>query len=236
MAAPDDPIRQHVFERLRPPGSLAHVLGTDHFGRDLLSRLMYGARISLLVGVFSVGIAAGIGGAIGILAGYFGGALDQALMAVVEVLMAFPLILLAIAIVAVLGAGVINLMLAVGISNVPAFVRLTRGEVIRHRSREYVEAARALGAGHAQLILRHVLRNCWSPIIVGNDHRGRHQVPPARPVDLAGPRPRDYRHGPRVQPSRRRDSRRARPAAAGGVCGRGKRVTRRFILMFGGRS
>lgn len=166
LLAPHDPIRQAVFERLRPPGSAAHVLGTDHFGRDLLSRLMYGARVSLLVGVLSVAVASGAGTAAGVLAGYFGGILDQTLMAVVEVLMAFPLILLAIAIVAVLGGGVMNVMLAVGIANVPAFARLARAEIVRHRGREYVEAARALGAGHRRLITRHLLPNSWSPIIV----------------------------------------------------------------------
>lgn len=161
-----DPLQQRLLERLQPPGTPGHPLGTDNFGRDLFARLVYGARISILVGVVSVAIAAGVGSVVGLLGGYYGGVLDQALMRVVDVLMAFPLILLAIAIVAFLGGGLFNLMLAVGISSVPPFARVVRGEVLVQRTRDYVEAARALGAGGGRLMRRHLLPNSLSPIVV----------------------------------------------------------------------
>ncbi len=161
-----DPLQQRLLERLRPPMTPGHPMGTDNFGRDLFARLVYGSRISILVGVLSVAIAAGIGSAMGLVGGYYGGVLDQALMRVVDVLMAFPLILLAIAIVAFLGGGLLNLMLAVGISSVPPFARIVRGEVLTQRRRDYVEAARALGAGHSRVIRRHILPNSLSPIVV----------------------------------------------------------------------
>jgi len=161
-----DPLQQRLLERLKPPGTPGHLLGTDNFGRDLFARIVYGARISILVGVVSVAIAAGLGSAVGLLGGYYGGTLDHALMRVVDVLMAFPLILLAIAIVAFLGGGLFNLMLAVGISSVPPFARVVRGEVLAQRTRDYVEAARALGAGGGRLMGRHLLPNSLSPIVV----------------------------------------------------------------------
>jgi len=164
--APRDPLQQRLLERLKPPGTPGHPLGTDNFGRDLFARIVYGARISILVGVVSVAIAAGLGSAVGLLGGYYGGALDHALMRVVDVLMAFPLILLAIAIVAFLGGGLFNLMLAVGISSVPPFARVVRGEVLAQRTRDYIEAARALGAGGGRLMGRHLLPNSLSPIVV----------------------------------------------------------------------
>jgi peptide/nickel transport system permease protein len=164
--APFDPSQQRLLERLRPPGTAGHLLGTDNFGRDLFSRLVYGARVSLLVGVISVAIAAGLGAAVGLIGGYFGGRLDTLLMRVVDVLMAFPLILLAIAIVAVLGSGLFNLMVAVGVSSVPPFARLVRSEVLAQRGRDYVEAARAVGAGSRRVMGRHILPNTLSPIVV----------------------------------------------------------------------
>ncbi|MDR7418413.1 MAG: ABC transporter permease [Armatimonadota bacterium] len=164
--APHDPTQHRLLERLQPPGLGAHLLGTDNFGRDQLARLVYGARVSLLVGVVSVVIAAGLGAGCGLLGGYYGGRLDTLLMRVVDVLMAFPLILLAIAIVAVLGGGLFNLMLAVGVSSIPPFARLVRGEVLAQRSRDYVEAARALGAAGGRVMGRHILPNTLSPIIV----------------------------------------------------------------------
>lgn len=164
--APADPIQQRLMERLRPPAFGPHPLGTDNFGRDLLSRLVYGARVSLLVGVVSVAVAAALGAAMGLLGGYYGGGLDTLLMRIVDVLMAFPLILLAIAIVAVLGGGLVNLMLAVGISSIPPFARLIRGEVLAQRGRDYVEAARALGAGGARVMGRHIFPNTLSALVV----------------------------------------------------------------------
>ncbi len=164
--APHDPLQQRLLERLQAPRTPDHLLGTDNFGRDLLSRVIFGSRISILVGFVAVAIAASIGTLIGLLGGYFGRGLDMALMRCVDVLMAFPLILLAIAIVAVLGGGLFNLMLAVGISSIPPFARLMRGEVLSHRGREYVEAARALGAGHARIMGRHILPNTVAPLVV----------------------------------------------------------------------
>jgi peptide/nickel transport system permease protein len=164
--APDDPLQQRLLQRLRPPLSAGHALGTDNFGRDLLSRLIFGSRVSMLVGVVSVAIAATIGSAVGLMAGYFGGRADQWLMRGIDVLMAFPLILLAIVIVAFLGGGLVNLMLAVGISSVPPFARLVRGETLALRSRDFIEATRALGAGSRRIMWRHLLPNCLSPIVV----------------------------------------------------------------------
>lgn len=164
--APHDPVQQRLLGRLRPPGAPAHPLGTDNFGRDVLSRLLFGSRISILVGVVSVAIAAGVGILFGLLGGYYGGVLDQWLMRLIDILIAFPVVLLAIAIVAFLGGGLLNLMLAVGISSVPPFARLVRSEVISQRGRDYVEAARALGAGHGRLMGRHILPNSMSAIVV----------------------------------------------------------------------
>jgi ABC-type dipeptide/oligopeptide/nickel transport system permease subunit len=166
LLAPRDPVQQRLLDRLKPPASPGHALGTDNFGRDLLSRLIFGARVSMLVGVASVAIAATTGSAIGLLAGHAGGRADQWLMRVVDVLMAFPLILLAIVIVAFLGGGLGNLMLAVGVSSVPPFARLVRGEVLSLRGRDFIEAARALGAGSRRVMWRHLLPNCLSPIVV----------------------------------------------------------------------
>ncbi|MBI4280273.1 MAG: ABC transporter permease [Armatimonadetes bacterium] len=165
ITAGQDPLEQRLADKMRPPGG-KYLLGTDPLGRDLWSRLVWGARVSLTVGVVAVAIAAGIGLVIGLSAGYFGGRLDAVLMRTVDVLMSFPLILLAIAIVAVLGGGLANLMLAVGISSVPPFARLVRGEVLGARRRDYVEAARAIGAAHARIMARHILPNIVSSIVV----------------------------------------------------------------------
>lgn len=164
--SPHDPLQQRLLERLRPLGSPGHLLGTDNFGRDILSRTIFGSRISLLVGFVAVAIAATLGTAVGMVGGYFGGAVDMLFMRTIDVLMAFPLILLAIALVAVLGGGLVNLMLAVGISSIPPFARLMRGEVLAHREREYVDAARALGAGAARIMARHLLPNVTAPLVV----------------------------------------------------------------------
>jgi peptide/nickel transport system permease protein len=160
-----DPLDQNLRDKLKPPGG-AYVLGTDPLGRDMWSRLVWGGRVSLTVGVVAVAISAGLGTAAGIVGGYFGGAWDAWITRVIEVLMSFPLILLAIAIVAVLGTGLTNLMIAVGISSVPQFARLVRGEVLRVRSREFVEAARAIGAGQTRVMARHILPNVISAIVI----------------------------------------------------------------------
>ena len=163
--APHDPIAQNLRETYRP-SSGGHWLGTDEFGRDILSRVIYGARVSLLVGVVSVGIGLTAGTVAGLVAGYLGGRLDNAVMAVMDVLLAVPGVLLAIAIVAVLGPGIVNVMVAVGISSVPVFARLARGSVLVVRESEYVEAVHALGGSAGRVLFQHILPNIAAPLLV----------------------------------------------------------------------
>ncbi len=165
LAAPHDPFAQNLYERLQPP-SLTYLFGTDDFGRDVLSRVIHGARISLRVGVSAVLIALIVGVPIGLVSGYWGGALDQALMRAMDLMLAFPSILLAIAIVAVLGPGLENAMLAVGIVAVPQYARLVRASALAVRGQDYVQAVRALGAGDFQILFFSVLPNCLTPLIV----------------------------------------------------------------------
>ncbi len=154
-----------LANKLEAPSS-AHLLGTDELGRDLLSRILHGARTSLLMGVVAVGIGLFIGAPIGAISGYYRGALDTAIQRLVEILMAFPGILLAIVVVAVLGPGLWNAMIAVGVAFVPTYVRVMRGSVLELREREFVEAARVVGASHSGIIWRHILPNCLAPTIV----------------------------------------------------------------------
>ena len=163
--APTDPYFQDYTAVLAPPGSAGHLLGTDQFGRDLLSRVLYGARLSLFVGLASVVLGLAFGVLLGLLAGYFSW-LDRPIMGFVDVLIAFPGILLAIAIVAAIGTGLINVVFAVAIFSVPTFARITRGAVLSVRSRDYVTAAQSLGALPLRIIVRTILPNILSPIIV----------------------------------------------------------------------
>jgi peptide/nickel transport system permease protein len=156
---------QHVRDRLQPPGS-AYLLGTDEFGRDILSRLLFGASISFQVGVISVGISGVAGVLFGLLAGYRGGWVDAVLSLVMDVVFAFPAILLAIAIIAMLGSSLPNVMLAIGIVNTPTFMRVVRGSTLSLRRSSYVEAAVSLGAAPARVIARHVFPNLVAPVIV----------------------------------------------------------------------
>ena len=165
LAAPHDPYAQNLYERLQPP-SLAHPFGTDDFGRDVLSRVIHGARISLRIGVAAVLIALVLGVPIGLVSGYWGGALDQVLMRAMDLMLAFPSILLAIAIVAILGPGLENAMLAVGIVAVPQYARLVRASALSVRGQDYVQAVRALGAGDFHILFFSVLPNCLTPLIV----------------------------------------------------------------------
>jgi peptide/nickel transport system permease protein len=151
--------------RLQGP-SVAHPFGTDALGRDMLSRVLYGARIAVGMAVLGVSIAAAIGVTLGLVAGFYGGWLDQLLARVMDVWMAFPSLLLAIIIVARLGPDLSNAVLALGIVGVPAFFRLTRGSTLSARQATYVEAARAVGAGDRRILLRHILPNSSSPLIV----------------------------------------------------------------------
>ena len=156
--APADPARQSLIEKRARPGG-KFLLGADEFGRDILSRVIYGSRVALVVSVLSVAIALFLGLTLGCLAGFAGGWVDALVMRANEVLLAFPYLLLAIAVVAVLGTGVLNTTIAVGIWCTPAVIRIVRGAVLGARETEYVRAAQALGASTFRVLVRHVLRN-----------------------------------------------------------------------------
>lgn len=162
--APYSPIEQSVRNRFQPPSSV-HWFGTDELGRDIFSRIVYGSRISLAVGVLATGIGAIIGTPIGLLSGYFR-SLDGVLMRLMEIMMAFPGILLAIAIVAALGPGLINAMIAVGIAAVPNYARITRSSVLAVKTQEYITAAKASGMSDLGIIWKHILPNSMAPLIV----------------------------------------------------------------------
>ncbi|MDI3298579.1 MAG: ABC transporter permease [Bacillota bacterium] len=164
--APRDPYAQDYQALLRPP-SPAHPLGTDELGRDELSRLIYGARISLEAGIVSVGLAVAVGLPLGLFSGFVGGFWDEAVIGrLTDAMLAFPSLILALAIAAVLGPNLVNAMTAIGISMAPAYIRLIRGQVLAEREREYVEASRALGASVSRQIFRHILPNVLSPLLV----------------------------------------------------------------------
>jgi peptide/nickel transport system permease protein len=165
VTAPADPLAMEPAVRFQGP-SPAHPFGTDEYGRDVLSRLIYGARISLEVGTISVGISLAVGAVLGLVAGYYGRLVDMLLSRVMDILFAFPAILLAIALMAVLGSNIRNVMLAIGIVNVPIFMRVARASTMTVRSAQYMEAARASGAGDIRLLSRHVLPNIAAPLIV----------------------------------------------------------------------
>lgn len=154
------------LKEARKPPSLAHPLGTDALGRDMRSRMLYGARVSLLIGFASVTMAVLIGAVLGALAGYARGATDTVVMRLMDVMLAFPSVLLALAIVVILGPGLLNVMLAVGIIAIPTYARIVRGAVLSEATKDYVAASQALGASHPRLLFRHVLPNSFSPLIV----------------------------------------------------------------------
>ena len=161
-----DPDTVDTPNRLRPPLSPGHALGTDEFGRDMLARLVWGARVSLLAGAASAAAAMLVGVVLGILGGFYTGWVETVIMRLTDILMAFPYILLAIAIVAGLGPGLRNAMIAIAIVGLPLYTRLVRGVVLTLREREFVEAARALGASDPLILGRHVLPHLLSPVIV----------------------------------------------------------------------
>jgi peptide/nickel transport system permease protein len=163
--APQDPAKQSLVEKRARPGA-KYVLGADEFGRDILSRVIYGARVALVVGLVSVGIALGLGLVLGSLAGFLGGWVDGAIMRAVEVLLAFPYLLLAIAVVSALGPSALNTTIAVGIWGTPPVTRIVRGAVLALTETEYVRAARALGATGPALVIRHILPNILPTVIV----------------------------------------------------------------------
>lgn len=164
--APHDPYKQDFSASSLPPFSPGHVLGTDDLGRDTLSRLIYGGRASLTAGLLVVAISASIGVTLGLLSGYYGGLVDMVIMRLVDILYAFPFLILAIAVVAILGPGLLNVMLVLGAIAWIEFARVVRGVVLQAKVQDYVLASRALGAGDLRIIMRHILPNCLSIIIV----------------------------------------------------------------------
>jgi ABC-type dipeptide/oligopeptide/nickel transport system permease subunit len=163
--APYDPYYQDLKQVLVSPSS-AHLLGTDYLGRDTLSRLIYGARTSLLVGVVALAIAAAIGMTAGLVAGYFGGWVNSIIMRIIDAMMSFPMILLMLIIASLLGGGVVNIMIAIGISMVPAYGRLMCGMVLSAKESDYILAGRSLGGTDIRLMMQHILPNCFPPLIV----------------------------------------------------------------------
>ena len=171
LISPHNPIENDLYNQLKPPiwkegGSSVNILGTDDLGRDILSRLIYGARVSLMVGLVSVGIAVLLGTFLGAVAGYYGGWLDGIIMRFMDIILAFPGILLAIVIVAYLGPGLRNAMIAIGVISIPRFARIVRASVLEESEKDYVMAARAVGARHNRIVFNAILPNCLAPIIV----------------------------------------------------------------------
>jgi len=162
---PYHPVRMSAPDRFQPP-SLAHPFGTDQLGRDVLARVLHGGRLSLPMGVAPIAVAAAVGLLLGLAAGYVGGRLDLVIMRVADVWIAFPPILLAMAIVTVLGTGLPNIMIALGIAWVPYYARMVRASVLEAKERVYVDAARALGSRDLRVVVRHVLPNVLTPVLV----------------------------------------------------------------------
>jgi peptide/nickel transport system permease protein len=165
LIAPYAPNEGDLTKRLKPPSG-EHLLGTDPLGRDLLSRVIYGARISLQIQIVSVSIALVMGTLLGMIGGYYGGRLDHLLMRLMDILLAFPGIFLAISIIAVLGPGLTNLMLAAGIYSIPQFARIVRGSILSLKEKEFIEAARAVGENDLNILFRYLLPNSMAPIII----------------------------------------------------------------------
>lgn len=165
IISPYNPIEQNMGERLHSP-SATHIFGTDEFGRDIFSRVLYGTRISLATGVVSVLVAVIFGVIFGTLSGYFGGIVDTVIMRIMDVFMAFPSFLLALAIVSILGPGMVNVMIAIGVYSIPNFSRIARSAVISIKNMEYIEATVSMGGKHSYIMLKHVIPNSISPIVV----------------------------------------------------------------------
>jgi peptide/nickel transport system permease protein len=169
--SPHDPLDVSLYDQLKPPvwhegGSTKNLLGTDDLGRDILSRLIYGARVSLAVAVVSVGLAFVLGTLLGSISGYYKGTLDNVIMRIMDMILAFPYILLAIVVVAYLGPSLRNCMIAIGITYVPRFARIVRGSVLEECEKDYVTAARSIGAKDWRIIFVAILPNCFGPLIV----------------------------------------------------------------------
>lgn len=166
LVAPYDPLTMDLLNPYAQPGTEGHLLGTDNFGRDILSRLIHGSRISLLIGVVVVSIAATFGTVLGLLSGYLGGWVDEVVMRAVEIFYAFPFLVLAIAVIAVFGPSIFNVMWVLGLVSWPLYARLVRAQVLALHDVEYVEAARAAGMSRSRVMFRHVLPNVLTPVIV----------------------------------------------------------------------
>jgi len=169
--APTDPLAVNIRHRLAPPawmagGTSENLLGTDQVGRDLLSRVVYGGRVSLVVGVTAVLISASLGVLLGLGAGYVGGRVDAIIMTVINIMLAFPFILLVLAVIAVLGPNLVNMIIVLGVADWPLYTRVIRAETLAIREREFVAASRALGLGHARIVFRQILPNLVSTIVV----------------------------------------------------------------------
>jgi peptide/nickel transport system permease protein len=166
-----DPTEQDITNRLRPPGSpdtagRAHLLGTDHLGRDILARVLFGARPALMVGFAAVAISGVLGMMVGLVSGYFGGRIDDVFMRLADIQLAFPFILLAIAVIGVLGPSLPVIIVVIGVSSWVVYARVVRGAVLSLREREFVQAAHALGSGDGRVLLRHILPNAFTPWLV----------------------------------------------------------------------
>lgn len=160
-----DPERQNLSQALKPI-SATHPLGTDHLGRDMLARILYGGRLSLLIGVLAVAVGLAVGVPLGAISGFQGGYTDLVIQRIADILLSFPSFLLALSLVAILGVGLQNVIISVGISAVPSFIRLVRGSVLSIREQVYVEAAHAIGQRRVLILFRHVLPNAMAPVIV----------------------------------------------------------------------
>ena len=166
VVAPYDPLEMDLLNPFAPPGSPGHLLGTDNYGRDILSRLIHGSRISLLIGIVAVTIAAVLGSCLGLLAGYYGGWVDALVMRLVEVFYAFPFLILVIGVMAVLGPSIYNVMIVLGVVSWPLYARLVRAQVMALKSEDFVKAATAMGLSDARIMFRHILPNVLTPVIV----------------------------------------------------------------------
>ncbi|MFD1416076.1 ABC transporter permease [Oceanobacillus jeddahense] len=164
--ATHDPYQMDVTKSLIGPGEAGHILGTDSYGRDIYSRIIYGSRISLVVGISAVLFGAVFGSSLGLISGYFGGRTDTIIMRIMDGMMAFPFILLAIVLMTVLGQGLFNVIIAIGVSNIPGFARVVRGQVLNVKEAEYIEVTRSLGARHGRILFRHIVPNSVAPLIV----------------------------------------------------------------------